>query len=87
MNTFRKVSLAIATLVMAAGAWAEPVNVNSADAVTIADALKGVGPSKAEAIVGYRKQHGPFPSVEALMDVKGIGEKTIADNRDDIQLK
>jgi len=63
------------------------VNVNSADAVTIADELKGVGKVKAEAIVAYRTEHGPFATIEALDAVKGIGPVTIDKNRDKIELK
>lgn len=40
-------------------------------------AVKGVGASKAEAIVQHRTQHGPFKSVEELDDVKGFGKKTV----------
>lgn len=87
MDVIRSVIPVAAALVMATSAWAEPVNVNTADPMTIADALKGIGPSKAEAIVAYRDQHGAFRSVEELLDVKGIGEKTIAENREDILLK
>jgi competence protein ComEA len=87
MNTLRSVLAVTAVLVMSGSAWAEPVNVNTADPMAIAEALNGVGPSKAEAIVAYREQHGGFRSVDELLDVKGIGEKTIADNREDILLK
>jgi competence protein ComEA len=87
MNPMRTVLSVAAALVMAGNAWAEPVNVNTADPMSIAEALKGVGASKAEAIVAYREQHGAFRSVDELLDVKGIGEKTIADNREDILLK
>jgi competence protein ComEA len=69
---------------------AEPsqiVNVNTADAATLAAALKGIGESKAQAIVAYRKEHGPFKSADDLAEVKGIGEKWIAANRDRIVLK
>ena len=38
--------------------------------------LKGIGPSKADAIVDYRQQHGPFQVVEEVQNVPGIGEKT-----------
>jgi competence protein ComEA len=61
---------------------AEQININSADAQTMADQLNGIGQAKAEAIVAYREQHGPFKSIEALTDVKGIGLKTIEKNRD-----
>ncbi|HSX60457.1 MAG TPA: ComEA family DNA-binding protein [Tahibacter sp.] len=61
---------------------AQPVNVNTADAGTIASNLKGVGQSKAEAIVAYREKNGAFKSVDDLAKVKGIGEKTVAANRE-----
>lgn len=49
-----------------------PVNLNTATADEL-DALPGVGPSTAASIVAYRDQHGPFGSVEGLLDVRGIG--------------
>lgn len=61
-----------------------PVNVNTADAQAIANALQGVGLSKAKAIVEYREKHGPFKSADDLSLVKGIGERTVEINRDDI---
>ena len=63
---------------------AEPVNVNSASAEAIASGMVGIGQAKAQAIVDYRKQHGPFKSVDDLLQVKGIGEKTLARNRERI---
>lgn len=39
--------------------------------------LSGIGPSKAEAIVEYRNQHGPFQKVDELLNINGIGEKTL----------
>lgn len=65
---------------------ATPVDVNQADAATIAKALDGIGMSKAEAIVAYRNEHGPFTSAEQLGKVKGIGPATLERNRDAIQL-
>ncbi|TAN03553.1 MAG: helix-hairpin-helix domain-containing protein [Rhodanobacteraceae bacterium] len=65
---------------------ATPVNVNTADARAIAASLDGVGMSKAEAIVAYRKTHGPFKSIEDVGKVKGIGAKTLSRNRDAIRL-
>lgn len=65
---------------------ATPVNVNKADAQTIANSLDGVGMSKATAIVAYRKANGPFKSVDDLGNVKGIGEATLQRNHDAIRL-
>ena len=63
-------------------AWAvQPVNVNSASAEEIAESLKGVGMSKAEAIVNYRKNNGQFKHVDELVNVKGIGIRTVDINR------
>lgn len=58
-----------------------PVDVNHADAATIAASLDGVGAAKAKAIVAYRKAHGPFKSADELARVKGIGKSTIEHNR------
>lgn len=74
------------TFVTAMTAFAGPVNVNSADAETISAELQGVGISKAIAIVEYRNANGPFKSVDDLMLVKGIGERTVEINRRNILL-
>ena len=50
------------------------VNINSADEIAL-DALPGVGPSTARAIIEDREANGPFASIEDLMRVSGIGEK------------
>ncbi len=60
------------------------VNINTADAASLASAIKGVGEKKAQAIVQYRKEHGPFKSVDELANVPGIGEKTVAKNRNNL---
>ncbi len=65
-------------------AYAGPVNVNIADAETISAELKGVGISKAIAIVEYRKANGPFRNAADLAQVKGIGERTVEINRANI---
>ena len=63
----------LATGLFSIWAWAvQPVNVNSANAEEIAEALKGVGMSKAEAIVNYRNENGQFKHVDELVNVKGI---------------
>ncbi len=66
-------------------AGAGPVNINSADATTIARELKGIGLKRAQAIVDYRSKHGPFKSADELGLVKGIGPKAILRNKPDIR--
>ena len=75
---------AIALLTASTLVLAGPVNINTADAETISAELKGVGLTKAKAIVEYRKKHGPFRSADDLSLVKGIGERTVELNRSDI---
>jgi len=72
-------TLLIASLASTA---ADVVNLNAADADTLAAAMVGIGPAKAAAIVAYREQHGPFKTVDDLLLVQGIGESTLAKNRD-----
>lgn len=67
--------------------FAGPVDVNSADAATLAAELQGVGMSKAEAIVEDREANGPFRSAEDLMRVSGIGQRTVEINREYILLQ
>jgi competence protein ComEA len=57
------------------------VNINEADAEELASILNGVGMKKAEAIVRYREQNGPFTQVEQLQEVPGIGPTLIERNR------
>jgi len=78
----------LATALFSIWAWAQqPVNVNSASAEEIAEALKGIGMSKAAAIVTYRDENGPFKHVDELVNVKGIGIRTVDINREYILLK
>ena len=78
---------AVSFTVMSAVSFAGSVDINTADAETIAAAMNGIGLKKAEAIIAYRTQMGPFKSVEDLANVKGIGEKMIEKNRNVISLK
>lgn len=52
------------------------ININTADTRELIK-LSGIGEVKAAAIVAYREEHGAFSSVEELLNVKGIGEKTL----------
>lgn len=62
------------------------VNINNADAATLAEKLNGVGLKKAQAIVSYREQNGAFKSVEDLLNVQGIGQATLEKNRNLISI-
>ncbi|HUG98167.1 MAG TPA: helix-hairpin-helix domain-containing protein [Gammaproteobacteria bacterium] len=74
--------LLLATLaLLPALAWAGPVDINTADAATLARELKGIGPARAEAIIAWREANGPFKSPDDLVLVQGIGERVLEDNR------
>ena len=82
---FRLLQLVIAVAACGGGsAFAGPVNINTADAPTLAAELKGVGPALAEAIVADRQAHGNFATPEALTRVKGIGERIVEINKANI---
>jgi competence protein ComEA len=75
-----------AILLPVAPVLAAPVDINSADAATLAKELKGVGDTKAAAIVEYRRAHGAFKTLDDLALVKGIGQKLVDRNRADLRL-
>ena len=62
------------------------ININLAEAWLL-DALPGIGPDRAQAIVDYRNQNGPFRRIEALLNVGGIGDTTLETIRDLIVLE
>jgi competence protein ComEA len=84
MHTIRRFFLVLLLALALPTLAAAQVDINSADAKTLAQALNGVGLVKAEAIVAYRTTNGPFRSVDDLAKVKGIGTKTIDANREAI---
>ncbi len=71
-------------LMVSANAFATPVNVNTADAMTISKSLKGITLKKADAIVSYRVKNGLFKTVDEVAHVPEIGEKLVASNKKDI---
>jgi competence protein ComEA len=81
----RSVQILVASL-LPLMAWAGPIDINKADAATIAKELQGVGLSRAQAIVAYREKNGSFKSVDDLRKVKGIGAKTLELNRANIRI-
>ena len=66
--------------------FAGPVDINTADAATLAKELNGVGPARAQAIVAYRNEHGPFKSVDDLALVKNMPRKVIEANRENLKM-
>lgn len=76
-----------ATLLLSTYLNAAPVNINTANASEISQALSGVGQSKAEAIVQYRKKNGQFKKAADIVQVKGIGNATYEKNKADILIK
>ena len=83
--------LVVCALAIAGSAFAIPegdpqVNINSANAETIAEVLDGIGLIKAKAIVRYREEVGEFRDVYELAHVKGVGERTVKLNEARITL-
>ena len=84
MKFITRFALPILLLFAGATFGAVQVDINTADAVTLARELSDVGLVKAEAIVAYRDAHGPFTSLDDLAKVKGIGPRVIEENRERI---
>ena len=59
----------------------EVIDINSAPVEDL-QRLPGIGEKRAQAIVAWREEHGPFQSVDELVQVSGIGEKLLAGLRD-----
>lgn len=90
MHTLRTLLVALACLTSMFAAprvFAEPVNINTADAASLARELVGIGETRARAIVEYRTQNGPFRSIEELALVKGIGPRVIEQNRANLRVE
>ncbi|HWT14444.1 MAG TPA: helix-hairpin-helix domain-containing protein [Patescibacteria group bacterium] len=81
MNLIKSLVLGLALTLASLAAFAAQINLNTASAAQL-ETLNGIGASKAEAIVDYRKEHGAFKSVDELANVKGIGLKTVDKNHE-----
>ncbi|MBU3673223.1 MAG: helix-hairpin-helix domain-containing protein [Sinobacteraceae bacterium] len=79
--TIKHLLLLLLTLLPLTSAAQTLVNLNTADAATLARDLEGIGESKARAIVEHRTRNGAFRSVDEFALVKGIGPKTLELNR------
>lgn len=62
------------------------VAINKADAKEL-ETLPGIGPKKAEAIIAYREEHGPFRTIDDLQNVSGIGEKSLERLEEEIDFR
>ena len=80
-NRFISQSFAMLLMLASFGVLAAPIDINTADASTLATELTGIGIAKAEAIVAYRETNGPFKQLDELVKVKGVGEKILEKNR------
>ncbi|MCZ6723482.1 MAG: ComEA family DNA-binding protein [Gammaproteobacteria bacterium] len=78
---------AIAVFTFSSISFASPVNINTASASEISEALNGIGMVKAQAIVDFRTTNGLFSSADQITMVNGIGDSTYEKNKADILLK
>lgn len=86
---FKKIILFAGAVLVSTFAFpslAASVDVNTADAKTLAENLDGIGIAKAEAIVQYREEHGPFYSLSDLDEVYGIGPGLLQRNQKKISI-
>lgn len=72
----------LAGLFLSVSAWAA-VDINTATQSEL-EAVKGIGPAKAKAIVSHRDKNGPFKSIDALTEVKGFGKASVAKLKDEL---
>ncbi|MDR9389157.1 MAG: helix-hairpin-helix domain-containing protein [Wenzhouxiangella sp.] len=88
IKSFLYTTALVVTLAVQSMAFAQSdrVDINTANADQMADILVGIGPSKAQAIVNYRQEFGAFEDVEELINVRGIGLRTVDQNRDRLSL-
>lgn len=87
MKLLNTLILALVLLLPLAASAASPVNINTADKETLITAISGVGEKKAEAIIEYREQHGPFKSVDEITKIKGIGQGILDKNRENLSVE
>ena len=64
----------------------ESININTADKEVLMS-IKGIGEKRAEAIIAYREQNGPFKSVDQLAEIKGLGQVFIDSNREQLAVE
>jgi competence protein ComEA len=82
----RKVILLVLLVFLWAAVAIAAVDINTAGQAELAS-LPGIGATKAAAIIKYRTENGPFKSVDELTSVKGIGQKSLENLREHIEVK
>ena len=85
MDTLKTVILAVLLSLSLALPAAQSVNINTAGKAELMS-VRGIGEKRAEAIIAYREQHGPFKSVDDLESVQGIGPAILKDNRETLSV-
>ena len=85
MEIIKKILITICLLIPTL-LFAETVNINTADKESLMTSIKGVGETRAEAIIAYREQNGSFTSVEELAEVRGIGASIVEKNMDNLSV-
>jgi competence protein ComEA len=80
ITTIAALAALVVSSVISSIAMAAPVNINTASAEQIAEALNGIGLSKAQAIVDYRESYGLFTAADEIVFVRGIGDSTFENN-------
>ena len=86
-SIIKGMTLLMALLLAPHALLAGPVNINTADAETLAAELVGIGPALAAAIVRDRQENGPYKSADELKRVRGIGDSIITNNRENIRIE
>ena len=85
MEIFKKILITICLLIPTL-LFAETININTADKESLMTSIKGVGETRAEAIIAYREQNGSFKSVEELAEVRGVGPSIVEKNMDNLSV-
>ena len=85
MDIFKKILLTICLLIPTL-LFAETVNINTADKEVLMTSIKGVGETRADAIIAYREQNGAFKSVDELAEVRGVGPSIVEKNMDNLSV-
>lgn len=79
----KKFILSLFVLLAFSGFAHAAVDLNTATKEEL-EAVKGIGPAKADAIISYRKEHGPFKKIDDLSAVKGFGAKSVGKLRNEV---